>query len=84
MQAGVKRLHFFGLKLSHALYDLAPIIYSRDSAVALDSYDPELREKRDGRRWPRGKNEKEEAFRSFFSRLDRLGLKYRSASGGNM
>jgi hypothetical protein len=77
IQAGVQRLHFFGLKLSPALYDLSPVIYSRDSAVALDSYDPKLRKKRGGRRWPRGKKEKQEAFRSFFNRLDRMGLKYR-------
>lgn len=73
---GVKKLHFFGLKLSPDLIPVAKYIHSRDSAVALDSYDPKLRAKRDGRRWPKGQKEKEEVFTSFLGRLDDLGLNY--------
>jgi hypothetical protein len=76
--AGCKRLHYFGLKLSRDLIDLAPYIYSRDSAVALDAYDPELRRERGGRRWPRGPAEKKAAFLSFLHRVDGLGLSYRT------
>jgi hypothetical protein len=75
-QAGVKRLHFFGLKLSPDLQDLSEFIYSRDSAVAMDDYDGRLRRKRGGRRFPRGQAEKKEAFESFLRRLDDLGLEY--------
>lgn len=67
--AGVERLHFFGLKLSPDLADLEGYIYSRDSAVALDSYNAELRAKRGGRRWPRGQAEKQEAFEAFLTRI---------------
>lgn len=76
MQAGVKQLHFFGLKLDPALLDLSQFIWSRDSAVALDAYDPKLRAERGGRRWPKGPQEKRAAFESFFSRLDSMGLQY--------
>lgn len=67
---GVRRLHFFGLKLSKELKHLSPFIWSQDSAVALDSYDPGLRAARDGRRFPRGQSEKEAAFYSFLERVD--------------
>lgn len=76
-QAGVKRLHFFGMKLSESLRDLSCFIWSRDSAVALDDYDSGLRRARGGRRWPVGKAEKRAAFEAFFKRLDNLGLLYR-------
>ncbi len=75
--AGVERLHFFGLKLSPALRDVRQLIYSQDSAVALDAYDAEARRARDGRRWPRGQAEKKTAFRSFLARLDALGMAWR-------
>jgi hypothetical protein len=76
--AGAENLHFFGLKLSRDLVDLAPFIYSRDSAVALDSYDPSLRAERGGRRWPKGPEEKRKAFMSFLSRVETLGLIYKT------
>lgn len=81
IDAGGKHLHFFGLKLSPDLCPLDKFIYSRDSAVSLDSYDPLLRKKRGGRRYPKGQLEKKEAFRSFLGRLDSLGLKYTNGSG---
>lgn len=70
ISASVKRLHFFGLKLDKNLDDLSDLIWSRDSAVALDAYDSDLRASRDGRRWPRGQEEKQAAFISFLGRLD--------------
>lgn len=73
---GVKRLHYFGLKLSLDLLPLARYIYSRDSAVALDSYDKAARALREGRRWPRGQDEKRQAFTSFLERLTKLNLQY--------
>lgn len=75
-QAGAKRLHFFGLKLSPDLQPVQRYIHSRDSAVALDSYCPVLRAKRNGRRFPRGQREKREAFSSFLQRVVGLGLQY--------
>ena len=75
---GVYKLHYFGLKLSPNLEPLEGFIWSRDSAVALDAYDPALRAKRGGRRWPKGQGEKEEAFISFLGRLDALRLNYAS------
>lgn len=75
-QAGVKRLHFFGLKLDPSLKDLSEYIWSRDSAVSLFSYDPKLRAQRNGRRWPRGQEEKKVSFYDFLGRLNGLGLKY--------
>lgn len=75
-QGNVERLHWFGLKLSPDLLDLREFIYSQDSAVALDSYDAELRQQRNGRRFPNGQDEKRQAFYSFLSRLDSLGLAY--------
>lgn len=77
-QANVTRLHFFGLKLSPQLTPLREYIYSQDSAVALDSYDKQLRISRGGRRWPVGMAEKEAAFKSFLERLSSLGLAWRS------
>jgi hypothetical protein len=77
-QANVTRLHFFGLKLSPQLAQLREHIYSQDSAVALDSYDKELRIARGGRRWPVGMPEKKAAFESFLERLSSLGLVWRS------
>lgn len=73
-QAGVQKLHFFGLKLSPDLSTVQDCIWSRDSAASLDAYDPDLREARDGRRWPRGQDEKEAAFMSFLGRVEDLGL----------
>jgi hypothetical protein len=75
-KAGCTKLHFFGLKLSPSLETYDEMIYSRDSAVAMDSYDNEVRIRRDGRRFPRGQVEKQENFKIFLSRLDRLGLNY--------
>lgn len=76
-QAGVRRLHFFGLKLSKSLCDLSEFIWSRDSAVVLDDYDSDLRQRRGGRRWPVGQAEKRATFEAFFKRLDNLDLLYR-------
>jgi hypothetical protein len=73
---GCSKLHFFGLKLSPALEIYDKMIYSRDSAVAMDSYDNDVRAKRDGRRFPRGQHEKRENFEMFLNRLDDLGLNY--------
>jgi hypothetical protein len=73
---GCTKLHFFGLKLSPALEAYDEMIYSRDSAVAMDSYDNEVRAKRGGRRFPRGQAEKQENFEVFLNRLDGLGLNY--------
>ena len=67
-----------GLKLSPSLEIYNEMIYSRDSAVAMDSYDNEVRVKRGGRRFPRGQEEKRENFEMFLSRLDGLGLKWRA------
>lgn len=73
---GVKRLHFFGLKLSPDLISLSYYIHSRDSAVAMDSYDSDLRTNMNGRRWPKGQAEKEKTFLSFLNRAKSLGLNY--------
>lgn len=75
-QAGVKRLHFFGLKLSPDLIPLSQYIWSRDSAAVLDAYDPELKRQRNGRRWPQGQQEKEAVFKAFLDRLKAMDLKY--------
>lgn len=75
-QGNVESLHWFGLKLSPDLLDLREFIYSQDSAVALDSYSPDLREQRDGRRFPRGQDEKRRAFLCFLQRLDSFELVY--------
>lgn len=72
----VTKLHYFGLKLSPDLAPVSDLIWSRDSAVALDSYSQSLRDERDGRRWPRGQQEKRAAFMDFLSRLDGLRLRY--------
>lgn len=74
--AGVKRLHFFGLKLSPALNDLRQFIWSCDSAVAMDDYDADLRTARNGRRWPRTQQEKRPVFNAFLQRLNGLNLKF--------
>jgi signal recognition particle subunit SEC65 len=78
-ELGVKRLHFFGLKLAPELAPVSPLIFSRDSAVIYDSYDKELRAKRDGRRWPRGQAEKKEAVESFLKAASDMGLSFRGA-----
>lgn len=78
-ELGVKRLHFFGLKLAPALVPLSDLIFSRDSAVIYDSYDKELKAKRDGRRWPKGQAEKREAVESFLKAASNMGLSYRGA-----
>jgi hypothetical protein len=75
-ELGCSKLHFFGLKLSPALQIYDEMIYSRDSAVAMDSYDDQIRSRRGGRRFPRGQKEKQENFEMFLSRLDSLGLNY--------
>jgi hypothetical protein len=72
--AGVKRLHFFGLKLSSDLRHLDKYIYSRDSAIAMSSYDKGTREARGGTRWPRGQTEKKAAFFAYLDRLKKLDL----------
>lgn len=71
---GCNRLHFFGLKLSPSLAAHSNMIYSRDSAAIMDSYDREVRADRDGRRFPRGQMEKRENFYAFLGRLSDLGL----------
>ena len=76
---GAQRLHYFGLKLSPDLIPLEQFIFSRDSAVIYDTYDSELRDKRDGRRWPRGQEEKREAVESFLKAASEMGLSYRGA-----
>jgi len=76
-RAGCTKLHFFGLKLSPALKIYDEMIYSRDSAVAMDSYNNEVRAKRNGRRFPRGQIEKKENFEAFLDRLSGLGLNWR-------
>lgn len=73
---GCSKLHFFGLKLSPTLEIYDEMIYSRDSAVALDSYNPVLRAQRGGRRFPRGQQEKQVVFQSFLTRLEGLHLNY--------
>lgn len=73
---GCTKLHFFGLKLSPSLEIYDDMIWSRDSAVAMDSYDTEVRAARDGRRFPRGQKEKQENFEMFLGRLDGLELNY--------
>lgn len=75
-QAGVKRLHFFGLKVDRALDDLREFIYSRDSAAILDDRNKELRARRNGRRFPRGQDEKRAVVEHFCSILDEMELKY--------
>jgi len=76
--AGCNRLHFFGLKLSKNLIDMEDYIYSRDSAVALDSYCSSIRKTMNGRRWPKGQREKKIVFMSFLNRLTDLGLNWSS------
>lgn len=73
---GCERLHFFGLKLSPDLIKHEDMIWSRDSAVCMDCYDPSIRIVQDGRRFPRGQREKKVVFESFLLRLKALGLNY--------
>ena len=75
-KAGCTKLHFFGLKLSPDLEPFSNMIWSRDSAAILDDYDKSLRAQRDGRRFPRGQQEKQAAFQSFLTRLEALQLNY--------
>lgn len=72
--AGCQRLHWFGLKLSPGLADLAHHLHSRDSSAVYDAYHPDRRVV--GGRWPRGQGEKRQRFADFFSRLDDLELSY--------
>jgi hypothetical protein len=72
---GCLKLHFFGLKLSPELQHYNEMIWSRDSAAILDNYDKSL--EMEGRRWPRGQQEKEIVFNSFLRRLEILGLNYK-------
>lgn len=74
-EAGCTKLHYFGLKLSSSVQLYADMIWSRDSAAVLTSYDAKLRTKW-GRRFPNGQKEKEEVFHSFLQRLERLGLNF--------
>lgn len=75
-KVGCTKLHYFGLKLSPAVQVYADMIWSRDSAAILDDYDKDLRQTRNGRRFPRGQREKKAAFNIFLSRLEELGLNY--------
>lgn len=75
---GCSKLHFFGLKLSPDLIKYSDMIWSRDSAAILDDYDKTLRVERNGRRFPRGQQEKEVVFKSFLIRLEEQGLNYKS------
>lgn len=77
-QAGVERLHFFGLKVDRALDGLGGFIWSRDSAAILDSRNAELRRQRNGRRFPRGQEEKRLVVNDFLATLDQMGLEYRA------
>ncbi len=79
-KAGCEYLHFFGLKLSPALRDLSRYIWSRDSAVALDAYDAEIRTCQGGRRWPRGQEEKAVRFEAFRRRVWAMGLQFEGDS----
>lgn len=76
---GIVGFHYFGLKFSKNLADINNRIYSRDSAVALDSYSAQERANRNGRRWPQGQKEKEVAFFSFLERIKSAGM---NAYGG--
>jgi hypothetical protein len=73
--AGCTRLHWFGLKLSPDLHDLAPYLHSRDSSVALDAYNTDRRNPAT-RRFPKGQAEKRARFETFFGRLEAQGLHY--------
>jgi len=75
-QAGVKRLHFFGLKADRALGDLSEFIWSRDSAAVLDSRNADLRKQRKGRRFPRGQAEKQLVVADFLKTLEKMELQY--------
>lgn len=66
-QLGVRRLHFFGLKMSRELDGLQPYIWSRDSAAALFAGNATLKDKWGGR-WPRTVAHRREAFVDFFQR----------------
>lgn len=75
--AGVERLHYFGLKVDRALLDLDEFIWSRDSAAILDDRAPDLRAARGGRRFPRGQEEKRLVVERFMETLDEFKLSYR-------
>jgi hypothetical protein len=76
-KVGCTKLHYFGLKLSPAVQRYADMIWSRDSAAILDDYDKSLRADREGRRWPKGQQEKKIVFNAFLGRLEELGLNYK-------
>lgn len=72
--AGVKRLHWFGMKLYPALADLFEFIWSQDSAAVLDDYSS--RDKSVERRWPKGQDEKMKRVFSFLDRVGDIGYSY--------
>lgn len=75
-KAGCTKLHYFGLKLSPGVRMHSDMIWSRDSAAILDDYDKDLRQARNGRRFPRGQREKQVTFNAFLGRLEEFGLNY--------
>lgn len=75
-QAGVKHLHFFGLKMSPVTIDLSGYIYSRDSAAVLFANNAETK-RRWGGRFPRTQEQKKEAFSMWFNRAVSAGLIYK-------
>lgn len=62
-ERGIKRLHYFGLKVTEALKTMNGFIWSRDSAVAM-IYGQQAGLP-DGRRYPRGQAEKKMVFFHF-------------------
>jgi hypothetical protein len=68
---GVSRLHFFGLKLSSDLEPYREFIYSRDSAAIFYG-----NRTWNGRRFPRGQKEKQEAFSDFINKLKEMEFSY--------
>lgn len=67
-EAGIERLHFFGLKLSRQAEHLYHYIDSRDSAAVLYAATAEMKRRWNGRRWAKGQEEKREAFEYFLTK----------------
>jgi hypothetical protein len=77
--AGCDKLHYFGLIITKRIEDLNGFIFSRDSANTMDCSDKEIRAAMDGRRYPRGQNEKKIVFESFLDRLTNYSSEYELA-----
>lgn len=71
---GVARLHAFGLKRSPYLAEINNTIYSRDSAVAYFANNRQTRREMDGRRFPRGRDEKRRLAKEFLDGLTAKGF----------